>query len=248
MTQERQRETQRTPWLNFWVTVLTGISDLELVFGFHSSQPLMSELVLICLETLWFQFHRIRCWRRRNWICKKVPVIPCVSLMLGGPSLRIVPPRSRKGGNDEGWLGTWESPLSTGSATWKSLESFIQLDLFSNSCILPVNSRIVSWSSTNLRLASVQSGTLPFHWGFSHDLDEKPSFASIPIHEEVDDLVDGVLLLEHDEVLLASTRSFHSVFLYFFGRSQPAVRVLNSACQSTKTRSLSSRRVLVCSF
>ena len=38
-----------------------------------------------------------------------------------------------------------------------------------------------------------------------------PCFASITVHEEVDDLVDVVLLLEHDEVLLSATRSFHSI-------------------------------------
>ena len=46
------------------------------------------------------------------------------------------------------------------------------------------------------------------------------SFTKIPISlqmfvEEVDDLVDVVRLLEHDEVLLSATRSFHS-FLYTF--------------------------------
>ena len=34
--------------MNFWLTVRTGISDLELVFGFHFSPTVMSELVLIC--------------------------------------------------------------------------------------------------------------------------------------------------------------------------------------------------------
>ena len=29
--------------MNFWLTVLTGISDPELVFDSHSSPPLMSE-------------------------------------------------------------------------------------------------------------------------------------------------------------------------------------------------------------
>ena len=33
-------------WLNFWLTVRTGIADLELVFGFHSSPSVRSELVL----------------------------------------------------------------------------------------------------------------------------------------------------------------------------------------------------------
>ena len=41
-----------------------------------------------------------------------------------------------------------------------------------------------------------------------------PIFVPIFVHEEVVDLVDGVLLLEHDEVLLAATRSFHLIFVY----------------------------------
>ena len=52
-----------------------------------------------------------------------------------------------------------------------------------------------------------------------------PVFALITVHEEVDDLVDVVLLLEHDEVLLSATRSFHSIFVYFFGHKQPGIRV-----------------------
>ena len=38
--------------MNFWLTVLTSISDLELVFDSHSSPPLMSESVLICLNSM----------------------------------------------------------------------------------------------------------------------------------------------------------------------------------------------------
>ena len=52
-----------------------------------------------------------------------------------------------------------------------------------------------------------------------------PSFASITVHEEVVDLVDGVLLLKQDEVLLAATRSFHLIFVYFFGHNQLRLRV-----------------------
>ena len=52
-----------------------------------------------------------------------------------------------------------------------------------------------------------------------------PSFASLTVHEELDDLVDVVLLLEHDEVLLAATRSFHSIFVYFFCHNQPGISV-----------------------
>ena len=50
----------------------------------------------------------------------------------------------------------------------------------------------------NLEIASI----IPFHGDFCHELHEDPSFASITVHEEVDDLVDVVRLLEHDEVLL----------------------------------------------
>ena len=46
------------------------------------------------------------------------------------------------------------------------------------------------------------------------------------VHEEVVDLVDGVLLLEHDEVLLAAARSFHLISVYFLGHNQPGIRAL----------------------
>ena len=85
--------------------------------------------------------------------------------MLGGPSLRLgipierlsIPPGTGWSGKNTGWLVTWECPLRTDSASWKSLESFIQLNSFCNSCILPVSSRIVSWSSTNFLLAIVSN-------------------------------------------------------------------------------------------
>ena len=91
--------------------------------------------------------------------------------MLGGPSLRLgilierlsIPPAIGWGGNDTGRLATWDCPLRTDSASWKSLESFIQLISFCNSCNLPVNSKIVSESSTNLRLATVSKVEL---WNF----------------------------------------------------------------------------------
>ena len=91
--------------------------------------------------------------------------------MLGGPSLRLgmpigrlsIPPGIGWGGKDTGWLATWECPLRTDSASWWSLESFIQWISLCNSCILPVSSKIVSWSSTNLRLAIVLKVEL---WNF----------------------------------------------------------------------------------
>ena len=80
--------------------------------------------------------------------------------MLGGPFLRLgiprgrlrIPPGFEWGGQNTGWLATWECPLCTDSASLKSLESFIELISFCNSWILLVRSRIVSRSSINLLL------------------------------------------------------------------------------------------------
>ena len=88
-----------------------------------------------------------------------------VSQILGGPFLRLGTPRERLSippgsgwvGKNAGWLATWDCPLRTDSASWKSLESFIQLISFSNPWILPVSSRIVSRSSTNFLLAIVSN-------------------------------------------------------------------------------------------
>ena len=91
--------------------------------------------------------------------------------MLGGPSLRLgiqqerlsIPSGIGWGGKDTGRLVTWEFPLRIDSASWKCLESFMQLVSFCNSCIRPESSKIVSWSSTNLRLAIVSKAEL---WNF----------------------------------------------------------------------------------
>ena len=58
---------------------------------------------------------------------KKFPDVPCVSEMLGGPFLRLsiprerlsIPPGSRRGGENTGWLATWNSPLHSDSASLK---------------------------------------------------------------------------------------------------------------------------------
>ena len=55
-----------------------------------------------------------------------------------------------KSGSNAGWLGTWESPLRTDSASFKSLQSFIQSTSFCSSWILAVNAAIVSWFSSFL--------------------------------------------------------------------------------------------------
>ena len=64
---------------------------------------------------------------------------------------------ARGGGNDVRRLVTWEFPLRNDSASWKSFESFIQSISFCKSSIMSVSSKIVSWSSTNLRLAIVSN-------------------------------------------------------------------------------------------
>ena len=82
------------------------------------------------------------------------------------------------------------------------------------------------------------SSILPFLWDFYHELHVNPSFASITVHEEVVELVNGVLLLEHDEVLLAATRSFHLIFEYFFCRNRPGIRVFESLLDSQRESAL----------
>ena len=91
--------------------------------------------------------------------------------MLGNPSLRLgdtkdsrnIPPSIGWGVNDTGRRVTWEFPLRTASASWKSLESFIQFTSFRSSCTLSDNSKIVFWSSMSFRLASVSKVEL---WNF----------------------------------------------------------------------------------
>ena len=71
------------------------------------------------------------------------------------------------------------------------------------------------------------------------------SFSKIPIvllitvHEEVVDLVGGVLLLhEHDKVLLFETRSFHSTFEFFSCHNRPGIRVFESLLDSQRGSAL----------
>ena len=117
------------------------------------------------------QFLRIRSWRRSLWMCKTFPDKPDASQIFGGPSVRRgdtneglnIPSRIGCLRNNKGWLVTWEFPLRTDSASWKSLESFIQFTSFCNSCNLPDNSITVFWSSMSFLLASVSKVEL---WNF----------------------------------------------------------------------------------
>ena len=149
--------------------------------------------------------------------------------MLGGPSLRLcipierpsIPPWIGWGGKDTGWLSTvyWFSILKI---SWV-------IHTINFIFAIPVSSQWVPGQSLDLRLIfflrwcrkwnSETSSILPVLWDFSHELHVDPSVASITVHEEDDDLVDEVLLLERDEVLLAAIRSFHLLFVYFFGHN-----------------------------
>ena len=80
----------------FWLTVRTGISDLELVFDSHSSPPLMSESVLIWLLNSMDSIPADKsAVEDATGPAKTFPDIPCVSQMLGGPFLRVGIPIER---------------------------------------------------------------------------------------------------------------------------------------------------------
>ena len=66
-----------------------------------------------------------------------------------------------------------------------------------------------------------------------------PIFVPIIVHEEVVDLVEVVRLLEeHDKFLLFETRSFHSIFEYFFSHNRPGTRVFESPHDSQRESAL----------
>ena len=81
----------------------------------------------------WSELLRIRCWRRSRWIWKNFSrntmCVPNASRPIAAArhSQTNSLPRSGWGGKNTGWLVTWDCPLRTDSASWKSLESLIQL-------------------------------------------------------------------------------------------------------------------------
>ena len=183
----------------------------------------------------------------------RVPNTSGLSLRLGISRERLsITPGSRRSGKDTGRLVTWDCPLRTDSASWNSLESFIQLISFYNSCILPVSSRIVTRSSTNfiLEIVSNVDPCKRFNSSISLRLFSW-DFVPITVHKEVVDLVEVVRLLdEHDKFLLFETRSVHSTFdLLLLSLSASNSCFLISDWQSARICSCClSRRVLICSL
>ena len=213
--------SENQPSLETWLASL--IPRWCLAFTHH-----MRWSVFWRIRDPWIQFLRTRCWWISIWICKKTfPDIPCVSQMLGGPSLRLGTPNKRLsipsgigwGEKNTGRMVTWECPLRTGSASLKPLESFIQFTSFCKYCILPVSSKIVSLSSTHLRLAIVSkvelwnfcssSFSLRLFWWASRNSE----FCCNNRSWRILDLVVEVLQLECSDVL------------HFFCRNQPGIRV-----------------------
>ena len=87
----------------------------------------------------------------------------------------------------------------------------------------------------SLEIASI----LPSHWDVSHELHVDSDFVPIIVHEEVVDLVKIVRLLEeHDKFLLFATRSFHSIFAYFFCLNRPGISVFESLLDSQRESAL----------
>ena len=163
--------------------ILWRVSSTEDDRFFGWLSRLTSLILNLCLPfTLlhWMNEAALRYWNSMDSILadkvlkmtqKRFPIYHVCPKCLAALSLRLGFPIERLsitsgigwGGNDTGRLVTWEFPLRTDSASWKSFESFIQLTSFCKSCILPVSSKIVSWSSTYLLLAIVSKVEL---WNF----------------------------------------------------------------------------------
>ena len=108
----------RDEWLSGWLSWLASlILSWCLAFTHH-----MWWCVFWYIRDPRIGLLRIRCWRRTLLdLQKRFPIYHACPKISGGLSLRLgipreqlsIPPRSRKGGKNAGWLGTWESPLRT---------------------------------------------------------------------------------------------------------------------------------------
>ena len=114
-------------WLNLWLTVLTGIEDLDLVLSFHSSPLWTNEAAPRSTNSIDAILEDKVLSRTQLDLQKTFSDIPCESQMLWGPSLRLdnpierlsIPPGTWWIGNDTGRLVTCECPLRTDSAFLK---------------------------------------------------------------------------------------------------------------------------------
>ena len=207
------------------------------------------------LELHGFKLFRIKCWRRRCWICKKksFPVFhvcpKCLAARFCGSAFPENGSAFHQDLDEEGrTLVDWQRGI-VHCVLIQHLEN-----ISNHSCnwfrsvipeFLPVSSRIVSRYSINL-LLEIVSNVEPwnrFNSSISlrlyHELHESPNFASITVHEEVDDLVEVVRLLdEHDKFLLFVTRSFHATFEYFFCRNRLGIRVFESLLDGQRESAL----------
>ena len=80
---------------DFWLTVQTGISDLDLVFASHSFPLWMNEAALLFQNSMDSTPSDKVLKKTHPDLQKTFPDIPCVSQMLGGPSLRLGIPIER---------------------------------------------------------------------------------------------------------------------------------------------------------
>ena len=65
-----------------------------------------------------------------------------------------------------------------------------------------------------------------------------PILLQITVHEEIDDLVEVVRLLDEHDKFLFATRSFHSTFEHVFCHNLPGIRVFESLLDSQRESAL----------
>ena len=81
--------------MNFWLTVWTGILDLDFVLAFHFSLLWMNEAAPWYLNSIDAILEDKVLMMTHLDLPKTFPDIPCVSQMLGGPSLGLGTPKER---------------------------------------------------------------------------------------------------------------------------------------------------------
>ena len=194
---------------------------------------------------------------------KTFPDIPCVSQMLGGPSLRLgdtkeclnIPSSTGWRWNDTGRLVTWECPLRADSTPWKSFDSFRPL-IFILSFLYLANEFkdifLIFDQSSSYKLCIMWipeiSWILTFHWAFQKNFTKFSNFVPTIVHKEVVDLVEIVRLLDEPDNLLLFCDSIISfnfwILLLWWSAWNSYFRI--SAWQSARICSFCrSKRILI---